>query len=239
MVFPLIRIRSPALRYRLLSFDGDMTLWDFDAGMRTALERVRGLLIDRRPHLASALVDIAPMMAIRDRILVDEGASGLSFAEIRRRAFQALLAEHDRPDEALGHELYTAYLQYRLEATPLYVDTAPFFAALDKNLQLALLSNGNTHPQHLGIADYFDVIAFADDTHRPKPAADMFSHALMHTGCSPAEMIHVGDALDTDIAGANGIGATSVWLNREGKENDTAIMPDYTITSLAELNALL
>ncbi|MES1942079.1 HAD family hydrolase [Salinisphaera sp. T5B8] len=227
------------MRYRLLSFDGDMTLWDFDTGMRTALERVRGLLIDRRPHLAATLVNIAPMMAIRDRILAAEGASGLSFAEIRRRAFQALLAEHDRRDDRLADQLYTAYLQYRLGSTPLYADTAPFFAGLDPGPRLALLSNGNTHPQRLGIADYFDVIAFADDAHRPKPAADMFSHALMHTGCSPTEMIHIGDGLDTDIAGANAIGATSVWLNREGRENDTAIVPDYTITSLAELNALL
>ena len=226
-------------QYRLLSFDGDMTLWDFEASMRAALENTRTLLIERRPHMAAALVDITPMMALRDRILADEGASGLSFAEIRRRAFHALLAEHDRPDEALGNELYAADLQHRLEATSLYADTAPFFGALDKSLRLALLSNGNTHPQHLGIADYFDVIAFADDTHRPKPAADMFSHALMRTGCSPADMIHVGDALDTDVAGANAVGATSVWLNRDRRANDTAIVPDYTITSLDELNALL
>ena len=83
------------------------------------------------------------------------------------------------------------------------------------------------------------MIAFAGDDYRAKPAPDLFAQALGHTDCRAADMIHVGDALDTDIAGANGIGATSVWLNREGKENDTAIMPDYTITSLAELNALL
>ncbi|MES1947536.1 HAD family hydrolase [Salinisphaera sp. C84B14] len=227
------------MHYRLLSFDGDMTLWDFEAGMHAALERTRTLLLERRPHMAAALVDITPMIALRDRILVEESAAHLSFAEIRRRAFHALLAEHDRPDEALGDELYTAYLQHRLEATALYSDTAPFFAGLNRNLRLALLSNGNTHPQHLGIADRFDVIAFAGDAHRAKPAPDMFSHALLHTGCSPAQMIHVGDALDTDIAGANAIGATSVWLNRDGRANETAIVPDYTITTLAELDALL
>ena len=216
-----------------------MTLWDFDTGMRTALERVRGLLIDRRPHLAATLIDIAPMMAIRDRILADEGASSLSFAEIRRRAFHALLAEHDRRDDRLADQLYTAYLQYRLGSTPLYADTTAFFAGLDPGPRLALLSNGNTHPRHLGIADRFDVIAFTDRRHRPKPAPDLFERALAATGSTPAQMMHIGDSLDTDIAGANAIGATSVWLNREGRENDTAIVPDYTIASLAELNALL
>mgnify|MGYP001475344834 CR=1 FL=1 len=72
--------------------------------------------------------------------------------------FQTLLAEHDGPDDAFADELYAAYLQHRFEATPLYADTAALFSSLDPTLRLALLSNGNTHPQHLGIADRFDVI---------------------------------------------------------------------------------
>lgn len=224
--------------YRLLSFDGDMTLWDFEAGMRAALDATRRLLIERRPQMADTLADIQPMIAIRDRLLADPGAAGLSFAEIRRRAFQTLLAEYDAPDDALAAELYDAYLQHRFDTTPLYADTAALFTSLDPALCLALLSNGNTHPKHLGIADRFDVIAFADDTHRPKPAPDLFEYAFERLGCRVDETMHIGDSLETDIAGANTVGATSVWLNRDGRPNDTAIVPDHTIASLAELDAL-
>ncbi|WP_161627802.1 HAD family hydrolase [Salinisphaera shabanensis] len=226
-------------RYKLLSFDGDMTLWDFEAGMRAALHNTRTLLIERRPHMATSLADIEPMIAVRDRILAEPSAADLSFAEIRRRAFHTLLAEHDQPDDALANELYAAYLQHRLNATALYADAAPLFASLDPTLRLALLSNGNTHPEHLGIADRFDVIAFAGDDYRAKPAPDLFAQALGHTDCRAADMIHVGDALETDVAGANAIGATSVWLNRDHRPNETAIVPDYTISTLTELDTLL
>lgn len=226
-------------RYRLISFDGDMTLWDFQAGMHAALDATRRLLIERRPHIADMLADTQPMIAVHDRIMADEIAAGLSFAEIRRRAFQTLLAEHDRPDEALADELYTAYLRQRLRATPLYADAAPLFSSLDPGLCLALLSNGNTHPDNLGIADRFDVIAFAGSAHRPKPAPDLFEYAFACADCQAHETIHIGDSLDTDIAGANAVGATSVWLNRDARINDTAIRPDYTNASLAELDALL
>ena len=206
--------------------------------MRAALDATRRLLIERRPQVADTLADIQPMVAVRDRVLADPSAAHLSFAAIRHRAFQTLLAEHDGPDDAFADELYAAYLQHRFEATPLYADTAALFSSLDPTLRLALLSNGNTHPQHLGIADRFDVIAFADHTHRPKPAPDLFEYAFERLGCRADETMHIGDSLETDIAGANTVGATSVWLNRDGRPNDTAIVPDHTIASLAELDAL-
>ncbi|WP_353248142.1 HAD family hydrolase [Salinisphaera sp. T31B1] len=225
--------------YRLLSFDGDMTLWNFDAGMRAALEATRRALIERRPTLAAALPDIRPMMAVRERILADASAAGLSFAAIRRRAFRTLLVEHDAADDRLGDQLYAVYLEHRLKATPLYRDVVPLFARLDSDLHLALLSNGNTHPKHLGIADRFDVIAFAGAMYRAKPSPDLFDYAFDHLGCRAEHTIHVGDSLAADVAGAHAVGATSVWLNRDGRPNDTAIVPDHTIASLAELKALL
>ena len=88
--------------HRLLSFDGDMTLWDFDAGMRAALDATRRLLIERQPQVAATLADIQPMVVVRDRLLADPSAAHLSFAAIRHRAFQTLLAEHDSPDDALA-----------------------------------------------------------------------------------------------------------------------------------------
>jgi putative hydrolase of the HAD superfamily len=47
--------------------------------------------------------------------------------------------------------------------------------------------------------------------------------------------MHVGDSVASDVAGANAIGAVSVWLNRDVRQNDLGITPDYEIQSLAEL----
>jgi putative hydrolase of the HAD superfamily len=49
----------------------------------------------------------------------------------------------------------------------------------------------------------------------------------------------VGDRLSTDIQGAQGVGMRAVWVNRDGKPPDSAIIPEWEITSLEELSLIL
>ena len=67
----------------------------------------------------------------------------------------------------------------------------------------------------------------------------MFEVACTAVGCAPSEMLHLGDSLATDVAGANGVGAVSVWLNHEGQENRSGVTPDHVIHSLGEVLDLL
>ena len=52
-------------------------------------------------------------------------------------------------------------------------------------------------------------------------------------------MLHVGDSLENDVLGARNVGAPSVWLNREGVSNTTDIQPNYEVTSLTEIPAIV
>ena len=52
-------------------------------------------------------------------------------------------------------------------------------------------------------------------------------------------MLHVGDSLVNDVAGAQNVGISAVWLNREGVPNDTKIQPDYEIGTLTEMPTIL
>ena len=54
-------------------------------------------------------------------------------------------------------------------------------------------------------------------------------------GCPLDELLHVGDSLENDVAGANEAGAHTVWLNRESRANETGNKADFEITSLADL----
>lgn len=76
-----------------------------------------------------------------------------------------------------------------------------------------------------------------------KPAADFFRLAMRDVGCTPDEVVVVGDDVTTDIAGAQAIGALSV-LVRTGKYSDEAlerspIKPDYVVNSIADVPRLL
>ena len=49
----------------------------------------------------------------------------------------------------------------------------------------------------------------------------------------------VGDSLTSDIQGGINAGIHTCWVNIFGKENTTPIRPDYEISSLSQLEALL
>lgn len=66
-----------------------------------------------------------------------------------------------------------------------------------------------------------------------------FEIALRQAGCSTEQLVHVGDSLETDVLGAKNAGVPSVWLNRDGVENRTDVIPDFEIQTLAELAPIL
>ena len=51
--------------------------------------------------------------------------------------------------------------------------------------------------------------------------------------------MHVGDSLESDVQGARGVGAVSVWLNRDQKPRESDVIPDFEIQSLTKLDMIL
>ena len=102
-----------------------------------------------------------------------------------------------------------------------------------------MISNGNTHIERSGLADLLAFAVFPGDSGHEKPSPAMFEFAMRKAGCAAEELLHVGDSLADDVAGANASGVTSVWLNRTGAPNETGVTPDYEIADLRELVGLL
>ena len=46
-------------------------------------------------------------------------------------------------------------------------------------------------------------------------------------------------SLECDVEGARRVGAGAVWLNRGGGPGESSITPDYEVSSLHELQAIL
>jgi putative hydrolase of the HAD superfamily len=82
---------------------------------------------------------------------------------------------------------------------------------------LGIISNGNSYPERLGLDEVISFMAYAQDHGGiEKPDPRLFRVALADAGCAPDEMLHVGDSLENDVAGAAAAGVRSVWLNRNG-----------------------
>ncbi|GIJ46044.1 hypothetical protein Val02_29300 [Virgisporangium aliadipatigenens] len=62
----------------------------------------------------------------------------------------------------------------------------------------------------------FAAVVASEDVGAYKPARVMFERALGLLGLRADEVVHVGDSLRTDVAGARAAGIRAIWVNRRG-----------------------
>jgi putative hydrolase of the HAD superfamily len=89
---------------------------------------------------------------------------------------------------------------------------------------------------------YFDDCRFsAADVGYLKPHPRIFEAALDCIGSKPEETVFVGDSPVADVAGAQGAGIKAVLRVRKTMSPMLSglIVPDHTVSSLAELPAIL
>jgi 2-haloalkanoic acid dehalogenase type II len=75
---------------------------------------------------------------------------------------------------------------------------------------------------HHGLAGRFAYQVTSQDARAYKPRPEMFITALALLGISPDEVIHVGDSLSSDVAGAQRLGIAVAWVNRSRHPVPTA-----------------
>ena len=226
---------TEAKRIRAISFDGDATLWDFQKVMRHSLAVALEELRRRIPGEASADLTIDKMIEIRNAVAAELKRKTVNLEEIRGQAFRRTVESIGHADAALAEDLNAIYLKHRFEDIELYPDVIPALDSLRKHFTIGLLSNGNGYPERCGLPERFRFVVFSQDVRVEKPDPAIFLVACEQAGCQPAELMHVGDSLESDVAGANAVGAVSVWLNREAVQNNSEVLPHREIRSLAEV----
>lgn len=95
------------------------------------------------------------------------------------------------------------------------------------------------------LTSYFTHLTFSDEIGRSKPHSSAFLTTLAALDAAPAEAVHVGDLLRTDIAGAQAVGMRAVqyvgisYDQADGLGGSQKIRPDAVIRSHRELEPLL
>ena len=82
----------------------------------------------------------------------------------------------------------------------------------------------------------FNAVITSESVRAYKPRPQIFQAALKGLRASPAEVVHVGDSLNEDVAGASRVGMRTIWVNR-GDVHRTAAdpKPDAELRDLAGL----
>lgn len=126
------------------------------------------------------------------------------------------------------------------QAPKLFEDTNIFLNSID--IPQIILSNIDRNDIQSAI-NYnglpFENIITSEDVKAYKPRPEMFQQALALYQLSPLEVLHVGDSLVSDVAGAQNAGIKVAWMNRKNKPLPKNDSPEYIIHSLEELIPIL
>jgi HAD superfamily hydrolase (TIGR01549 family) len=122
----------------------------------------------------------------------------------------------------------------------------PLLRALSGRYQLAVVSNFDYAPtargvlEREGIADLFETVLVSDEIGWRKPKPVIFETALARLGVAASEALFVGDRVDIDVAGAQGVGMGSAWINPDRVPLPPDVRPpEYEIRDLGELGPIL
>ena len=63
-------------------------------------------------------------------------------------------------------------------------------------------------------------VVSADTARAYKPHREIFDETLRVSGCTPGEVVHIGDSYDTDVVGARVAGIRPVLLRRRVRQHD-------------------
>lgn len=226
-----------------MTFDLDDTLYD----NRPVIERTT-----RESHAAlqachPALRDfsVAQYQQVRERLRADEPDIYHDVSEWRRRAVEQsmLVVGLTSVQAAKGADEVMAIFASFRSKIHISEENHATLATLARHIPLVAITNGNAEPHLCGLDKYFQFILRAGPDGRAKPYDDMYRTAAERLNLSPERILHVGDDLTTDVAGAIRFGMQACWINlHEGNLmhiNDARLLPTLEISQLASLTALL
>lgn len=158
----------------------------------------------------------------------------------RQQSWNNALSACGINNPALAKSLAEAFVRNRRKRQFLFPDTIPCLDELSKEFSLALLTNGMSELQRkkinaAGIGRYFKEILIAGEIGFGKPDIRIFQLTLARLNLQPEQAWMIGDNLKRDMQGAKALGIKTVWLNRDQKAGDEAIIPDFEISGLHQL----
>jgi len=157
----------------------------------------------------------------------------------RRESWLRTLREHGVDDEAFAVELAETFPARRRELHVVYDDVRPTLEYFGRSHRLGLLTNGAPDLQRekiegAGIARYFDDIVISGDVGVGKPNRRIYEIMLSRLKARPDQAVMIGNSLSSDVAGPQGVGIKSIWLNRAGDALRDGVVPDLEVSNLNE-----
>ena len=223
------------MKYEIILFDADETLFDFKKSEKHALKNAMlefNIEYDESHHL-EVYKDINTVIwrELEDGLITQD--------KLKVERFKRF--SHELNVQFNEVEFAKSYMRHLSHASFLYGDSASLVESLHKAHRLSIITNGltdvqNTRIRKSTIAKYFEDVVISEEVKVSKPDAKIFELALSNLKYTDkSKVLMVGDSLSSDIQGGINFGIDTCWFNPNKVINKTSIKPTYEISSLMEL----
>jgi putative hydrolase of the HAD superfamily len=223
---------------KAISFDLDDTLWPFLPAVEHAEAELYSWLLEHAPKIATVLLGPDLLRTFRDefhqsRPDLSSDYRGLRLGSIRLALLRA--GEDPQLAEAAYEVFYAA--RHKVE---FFEDVVPTLTWLKARFPLVAVTNGNADLRLTGGAEFFQTTMSAQTFGGAKPAPAIFLEAARLANVQPAQMLHVGDDYELDVAGALGAGLQAAWLVRHSNSQKKTVgqTPPARCFSISNLTML-
>lgn len=231
--------KKDPVKYDLILFDIDDTLFDFQASERISFDsvcRANGLELRAAELLLSYKVISQELWRRLER-------GEMSKEMLKTLRFAQLANQHGLKFDA---ELVAkAYLDSLSSSHHLIEGALEICQHLSQYARLAIVTNGIQAVQKSRlslspIGAYFEFTVVSEECGYSKPDPRIFEAALARANVTEkSRVLMVGDRLEADILGARSAKIDSCWFNPYSRAGSVDIRPDFEIRELSDLRAFV
>ena len=224
--------------YDIVLLDADMTIWDFEASEKLALQ-------DTVESLGAEMTEeaFAFYHEINSALWKAFDLKQVTKEELSYRRFADLLQYLGKEGDPLA---LNRYYQQRLgEHSIMLPGAEDMVRKLAERCTLYILTNG-MHTAQVGrfekspIKCYIKDMFISEDMGCQKPDKEYFDKVFALIGLEDkSRAVMVGDSLTSDIRGGINAGVDTIWFNAKRKPHDPNTMPTFTAYTMDEVVELV
>ncbi len=224
------------MKYKLILFDADGTLFDFEKAEKTAFDKtMQHFGIGNSLDLLHAEYE-----KINKAIWQEFQEKRISSAKLRIERFKRFFREMGL--ELSPREVSPLYLQNLSRGVDLLPSAEEIVRHFHGKCEIALATNGLSDVQRprfaaSRLAGYFQHIFISEEIGSPKPFPEFFKHVFQKLPYQE-ETVIVGDNFSSDIRGGYDFGIDTCWFNPNKEIKESGIIPTYEISDLYELKQM-
>jgi putative hydrolase of the HAD superfamily len=223
---------------RAITLDLDNTLWEVDTVIHKAEAALWSWLGEHYPRIPE-MFSVEDVAVLREETIEKYWKHKSHDFRFLRKKVLEILAGQAGYNSDLVDPAFKIFDNARNDVE-LYPDVLPVLKYLFARFTVVAVTNGNANLQTIGIRHLFHDVVTATSAGAAKPARQIFDIAIRKTGVVPAEILHVGDHPETDVAGGRQAGLRTAWVNRVNAEWPQHVPePDLTVTSISEIREIL